>query len=191
MAILFRGFKVLERLVLVSVAFATASVGQAAFAAEETAILDVTATVHDTCDVSLTPLAFGDMETAVPASGTAQIDVYCTSLTADPTITLGEGAHYESGYRAMGYTGSVSDPTHSAFLSSNIYNISYKLGFDAEGNIDGQTASQPLLLEDQGDGFWKNSTTIYGTTVPTPRAVVGSYADSVVVTVAYMSIYDN
>lgn len=172
------------RMVLPLIAICSLSGG--AYAAEETGILDVTATVHDTCDVSLTALAFGDMENAVPTSGTAQVDIKCTTfMSPDPTISLGAGENFDDdlGLRTMALT---VDPTgaKSAYYDTTTVNIPYKLGFEAgaDATVDAAWTTMPLMPD---NGFQTNSTTLYGTTVSTPRAAVGSYSDSVVVTVAY------
>jgi spore coat protein U-like protein len=159
--------------------------GSAAFAAQETGEMTVGAVVFDTCDLFAGNLDFGTIENAVPTSATASVTVVCNSSVADPTITLGGGLMYFDGMRSMQSPQVLGNLRTVGSAIATSKTIPYKLGFSEGSNASTTEASEPLFLEDNGDGTWHGSVTVYGQTVSTPRAGVDTYSDTVVVTATY------
>ncbi|MDN7134565.1 spore coat U domain-containing protein [Pseudidiomarina terrestris] len=152
----------MKKLILTSL-IAT-GVMSAAHAATETSTFQVTAEVAASCQITTNSLAFGSFDPSVGTTGSASLDVACTSGSSG-TVTLGSGNMW-----------AMSDGTNS---------LNYALYTDASHTSvwDNMTASQTVT----GAGLATPSTfTVYGKIDAQPAAKVSAgYADTVTVTVTY------
>ena len=146
----------------------------AASAATAGGSLNVTATVTANCTVSTTALAFGNVNTINGSNvdGAGALSIVCTNgtgWTAAADVGSGSGASFSSRRMEAG----------SDQLS---YNLFTDAGF---ANVWGDGSASTSTIGGTGSGS-AQAVTIYGrvgsgqTTVP-----VGSYADTVAVTVTY------
>lgn len=147
-----------------------------AHAADATANLSVTASVLGACVVVTLPVAFGLYDpTAVTdnTAGTGTVTVTCT-LGTPYTVSLDAGANEST-------TGDVTTrrmlANTSDFLSYQLYKEVGRTnvwGDTVTNKLDGQTGTGlPQLLS------------VYGTIPKNQNAAVGTYLDTVLVTVTY------
>lgn len=160
---------------IAAVAACTTFVSSAAMAATATAdgSMAVSATVARTCTVTVGALAFSG---SISGGSTAQsaVSVSCTagSSTDNPTVTLSGGGNLNatSGLRQM--IGGDS----SASL------VPYTLSAAAGGANLAPTATVATTVANSGTSY---STTIYGSVDASANYQIGSYNDTVTVTVTY------
>lgn len=147
-------------------AFGMASAAGMGHAATETASMAVTATVVDTCDVAVDPLAFGTIDRDEGGEKTTTLTVTCTEAK-DLEIVLdgGTDAQVATPFRQM------KDATTNK--------LPYKLGF-----TDG-TDHAPNLVKTHSATASANEITLYGKIDANPSYVAGDYNDTVIITVAY------
>lgn len=135
-----------------------------AYAATETSTFQVTAEVAASCQITTAPLAFGAFDPSVGTTGSAALDVACTSGSSG-TVTL-----------ASANTWAMIDGANT---------LSYALYTDAGHTSawDDLTATQTVT----GAGLTTpTSFTVYGKIDAQPSAAVSAaYADTVTVTVTY------
>jgi spore coat protein U-like protein len=160
-----------------AVGLATVCVGlltifvQPAAAATATATLTVSANVIESCTVTNGTLAFGDYAptgaTNVDQAGT--FSVACTKGT-DATVGLGDGNNFLSGARRM------TDGTE--FLTYQLYKESGRT--NVWGNAGGA-----LVTLGAASSNAAQTLTVYGRIPPGQDVGVGSFGDSVQITVTY------
>jgi spore coat protein U-like protein len=140
-----------------------------------TTTLNVSANVASNCLVTAAPLTFADYDGSAAVDGSADLSVRCSNGTPY-TISLGDGANGTIAQRLL------SDGTND--LEYNLYTAA------ARTTIWGQTVGTNTVGgTGQGMSSTKaNTHTVYGTianNAANQDAPVGSYTDTVAVTVAY------
>ena len=142
-----------------------------AVAETETTTFQVTAEVIASCDVSASTLAFGQYNplSAGAHTGNSTITVKCSN-GASYDVGLNVGLNNDEGQRRM------SDGD-SAFLSYNLFQNAGRT--TSWGNITGTDT-----LASTGNGSSQEHQ-VYASIPEQPSASVGSYADTVTVTVTY------
>lgn len=148
-------------------------------AAEDTANLNVSATVSANCTISTSALAFGAYDpvsanASTPLTGTGGVTVTCTTGSG-ATITLGQGSNADTGSTDALPLRRMSDGA-SAFLD-------YELHQDAArttlwGNTPGTGVAH------SGDGT-ATAITVYGQVAAGQNVPSGSYGDTVLATVTF------
>jgi spore coat protein U-like protein len=155
-------------------AVSLALVSAASVASTTTTTFNVTATVISSCSVSASDLAFGNYNplTALATTGTTTITVTC-SLLAPYNIGLAVGTNGSSvTARKMKITGGGSDL------------LNYSLFRDAAHLLNwGNTVGTDTLAL-VGTGLPVGST-VYGNIAAQQNVSVGSYADTITVTVTF------
>jgi spore coat protein U-like protein len=148
-----------------------ATLGSALSAATQSANLTVTATVTASCSVSNTTLAFGGYNTTSPANvdQNATLQVACTKGTT-ATVGLDEGSHASGGARRM------SNGTD--FLTYQLYKEA------ARTNVWGNSGSDLVSLAAASSNA-SQSLTVYGRVPGSQDVSIGSYSDTVLVTVTF------
>ena len=154
---------------------AMAAITAPAFAASQTANLNVTASVSAQCTITTSPVAFGaydpvaaNVATDLTASGS--VNVACTKGTA-ATIDLGNGGSFSGGTRRMA--------SGTDFLNYGLFKdaaLSQKWGTGVAG---GTTAAYNAPNKNV------NAVTVYGMVPQAQDVTVGAYADVVVATINY------
>lgn len=152
----------MKKLILTSL-FASAMI-TTAHAATETSTFQVTSEVSASCQITTNPLAFGAFDPSVGTSGTAALDVACTSGSTG-TVTLGSANTWT--------------------MVDGVETLAYGLFTDAGYTTawDGTTVGQTVT----GAGLsTQTSFTVHGKIDAQPAAKVSAaYADTVTVTVTY------
>ncbi len=148
----------------------------AAFAATETSSMGVSATVSDNCTVSASSVAFGNVNviSTNAATGTGGITVKCTNGTSwSATASVGNGPGASVTTRRMRHD---ADSTKT---------LNYVLYTDAARTTLWGDGTSGAAISTVGTGS-EQARTIYAS-VPTGQndAALGSYSDSVTVTVTY------
>ncbi len=145
----------------------------AALAATATTTFNVTATVLKVCTVSAGTLAFGnyDPTAATPTDGTSTISVLCT-LSTPYTVRLSQGANGSSVTDRQMIGGGGSDT------------LAYSLYRDASHTQNWGETDTTDTLDVTGTGVLQ-AHTVYGRIAAQTTAPVGSYSDTVTVTVNY------
>lgn len=155
-----------------SAALLLAVLPNAANAGTATDNLAVSATVIASCNVSTSPLAFGNYNpvTATPLDAATSISVTCTNgTTYDVLMNEGGGSGASVGTRKMTSSGNLLN--YSIYRDSNRSNV---WGATIGSNVvsgTGTGAAQPI--------------DVYGRVPAQQAAPAGSYTDTVVVTVSY------
>jgi spore coat protein U-like protein len=136
--------------------------------------LATSATVTANCTVSTTPLAFGNVDStsASNVDATGGLSITCTNgsaWTASAGVGAGSGASYASRKMTAG----------SDLLNYNIYTSA------ARSTVWGDGTASTGTIGGTGNGS-AQSVTVYGRVAGGQNGVpVGSYADTVAVTVTY------
>lgn len=149
-----------------------------AFAATETANLEVSADVIDNCLISTSPLDFGNYDPvgvnfAAPLDSTGGVSITCT-LDAAVAITLGQGLNPD---------GASTDAAPLRQMSDGSTELAYNLYTDvAGGTVWGNDASSDV--PDTGTGVAENFT-VFGRVAPGQNVPAGAYVDTVVATVTF------
>lgn len=164
-----RKYMALGGLILTAASFVAVS---AASAATDTGVMNVSATVQITCDVSASNLAFGNITGDGLHTATSTITVDCTGTTATtPTVTVGEGDHFST-TRRMATAGATAY-------------IPYKLtsGTTCTGTITDLSATDTVSLTVTTAPDWSGS--VCGQIAAGGDYSTGSYTDTLTVTVDY------
>lgn len=135
-----------------------------AYAATETSTFQVTAEVAASCQITTNPLAFGAFDPSVGTTGSAALDVACTSGSTG-TVTLASANTWAmiDGVNTLAYS-LYTDSAHTTVWNSTTV---------------GQTVTGAGLST-------PTSFTVYGKINAQPSAKVSAaYADTVTVTVTY------
>ncbi|GAB3470394.1 Csu type fimbrial protein [Azotobacter salinestris] len=146
--------------------------------AEETANLDVSATVIPNCSITTTPLAFGDYDPVVTHASadldaTGTVNITCTQ-DAPVQITLGEGLNADSGSTGAAPLRQMTNG--GDFLSYDLYsNAGRTTVWGDDATVD---------VESIGTGL-EEVHTVYGRIPAGQNVAVGNYADTVVATVIF------
>jgi spore coat protein U-like protein len=140
----------------------------AAYAATATTTFQVTANVVATCSASATDMAFGAYSGAL-IDQTSAVSVTCTSTTGY-TIGLDDGLNY-------------ANSTHRSMKNAGTDYLEYELYSDVAGgtrwgNVTGTWVS------DTGTGS-AQSHTVYGRLPAGQDLFIGTYSDTITVTVTY------
>lgn len=138
--------------------------------------MSVSATVSDNCTVSASSVAFGNVNvlSTTAATGTGGITVKCTNGTSwSATASVGNGSGASVDTRRM---------THN---SDSTKTLNYVLYTDAARTTLWGNGTSGTAISSVGTGS-DQARTIYAS-VPTGQndAALGSYSDSVTVTVTY------
>jgi len=144
-------------------------------AAETTTNMAVSATVNRTCTVSAASLAFGALNATTPTDALAAITISCTAGSAadTPTVTFGLGANFTGAQR---YLKGGDAATPSALIPYGL--------FSDTGRSVAVTGSTAVATATSNAGV-TYSTSIYGRVAASPSFQLGTYSDTVVVTVTY------
>jgi spore coat protein U-like protein len=166
--------KPINKIIASFVAATIAGTGAPAIAGTASSSLASSATVSANCTVSTTAVAFGVVDTlsATPDDATGGLNVTCTSGTAW-TATAGAGT-------GTGATLSVRKMSSGANL------LNYTLYKDSgRTSIWGDGVAPTATITGTGTGSVQ-ANTIYGrVTASQGTAVIGSYADTVAVTITF------
>lgn len=160
----------MNRFMLTAVGVSGALLSQTAWAATETANMEVSATVSTVCSLSTTPLAFGEVATSGPTDATATVSVNCTGGGAY-TVGLGNGLHNVAAQRN---------------LQSGVNLLAYDL-FKEVGRTTRWGDSGAELVSGTGSAALRNLT-VYGQVTTGQTLVAGNgtpYTDTVLVTLTY------
>lgn len=150
---------------------ALAALSGTAMAATATANLSVSATVLDTCQVSVVgALVFTNPSATTATNETVpgNIVVVCTATRSNITVTLGAGGNVDGSQRRMANVGGALLP-YSIFSDGGRTSA---VGIDGEVYNAGITAAVPVPI------------TVYGQ-IPAGTYTAGAYSDTVVVTLNY------
>jgi spore coat protein U-like protein len=139
----------------------------------KTANLQVTAEVVANCNMTANNIAFGPYDPVVAnkSAHLERIDIVsmqCTPGTA-VRMELDNGQHASGGQRAM--TGPPNGRLSYEIYRSNNHNVRFGTGADAQDKVAGSNGRL---------GFWMYSRLPAGQNMP-----VGSYSDTVLVTITY------
>lgn len=146
----------------------------AAWAATETDTFEVTATVVSACTVTASgPMSFGSYDplAAVPKDTTTTVSVTC-SLAAPYNIGLNAGLH------------GVSVSARQMQISGGTDKLDYRLSQDATHLINWGNTVGTDTVAGTGTGL-AVPTTVFGRIAAGQNARVGSYADTITVTVTF------
>lgn len=138
----------MKKLIL-STLVTAAFVASTAQSATETSTFQVTAEVAASCQITTNPLAFGAFDPSVGTTGTAALDVACTSgstgtvtlssantwTMVDGTDTLAYGLYTDSGHATVWDSTTVGQSVTGAGLST-------PTSFTVYGKIDAQPAAK-------------------------------------------------
>lgn len=174
----------MKKLLIATLAVALAGVGINSHAGTNTADLTVTASIAEACAVSTTAVAFGAYDPVnANASGGANVMSTGAVLT---TCTFGTTGKLLLDQGAQG-TGTLAAPVR--FMKTGSGGANELLGYQlyaagVDNTVWGGTNATGLTLT-VGDGTQK-SQTVYGTIPKGQNTVkVGSYTDTVVVTIDF------
>lgn len=136
--------------------------------------MDVSATVTRTCTVEAAALAFGTVVEAGATSAQSAISVSCTAGSTNdaPTITFSNGLN-----QAV-----PTEPRNMIGGDSGAALIPYTLSGVAAGANLAPSASIATTAAGGGTSY---STTVYGSIAGSTGYEIGSFADTVTVTVTY------
>ncbi|HUJ14349.1 MAG TPA: spore coat U domain-containing protein [Thermoanaerobaculia bacterium] len=145
------------------------------FAAQQTANLNVTASVSAVCQITTTAVAFGAYDPVVVNAATdltaaGSVNVACTKGTP-ATIDLGTGANFSAGSRRMS--------SGTDFLGYALYKDAARTQVWGTGLTGGSTAAYTSASKASA------SVPVYGTVPQAQDVTVGSYSDTVVATINY------
>lgn len=158
--------------VLISTAVASLLMASAANAATETTTFTVGATVVDSCSISATNLAFGNFD---PLLGTA------LDATSTIDVTCSSGDTYDIGLDAGTATGAT---VTTRAMTSGVNTLNYALYSDS-GRLT-NWGNTPATDTVSGTGTGAAQTlTVYGRIPAQASAVIGTYSDTITVTVTY------
>ncbi len=147
----------------------------ATLGATDTTTFTVTASVNDSCTVSATDLGFGNYD---PHSG-SDLDA-TSSVTAKCT----NGTNYTVGLDAGTGSGATTD-NRLMTLSGGTETLSYGLYQDVDRTINWDDVGGTSPVTGTGDGT-EQAHTVYGRIAAgQTSAVVGSYSDTITVTISY------
>ena len=154
---------------------AIAALTTPAFAASQSANLNVTASVSAQCTITTTPVAFGAYDpivtnAAADLTASGSVNVACTKGTA-ATIDLGNGGNFLGGTRRMG--------SGSDFLNYGLFKDAALSQAWGTGVAGGTTAAYNAPNKNV------NSVTVFGMVPQAQDITVGNYADVVVATINY------
>ena len=157
------------------VAIAAAAFSAPASAATATANLGVSATVTNNCTISTAALAFGSYDPVVAHAstnldGTGTVTVACTKGVA-PTVGLGLGSNASGGTRRM------TDG------SSNY--LTYEMYSDAGRTTVWGDSGGALYAPGAAPSKTARNFTVYGRIPARQNAFVGSYSDTITVTITF------
>jgi len=146
-----------------------------AFAAQQTANLNVTASVSAVCTISTVTVAFGAYDpvvtnAAADLNGTGTLTVACTK-GASATIDLGVGNNLSGGSRRMG--------SGADFLNYALYKDA------ARTQVWGTAMTGGSTLTYNSASKASTNLTVYGKVPQAQDVTVGSYSDVVVATINY------
>ena len=163
----------MKRTVLSLIAMTVLSVP--AFAAQQTANLNVTASVAANCTITTSPVAFGAYDPVVANASTdltasGSVNVACTKGTP-ATIDLGNGGNLSGGSRRMG--------SGSDFLNYALYKDAARTQVWGSGLAGGSTAAYNAATKAS------TAVTVYGTVPQSQDVTVGAYSDVVLATINY------
>lgn len=142
--------------------------------AATTSNIDVTATVSKKCDITASPMSFGDVDAfgASATTTTSTVSVTCTAGTSY-TVALSKGAY--SANAAAGMTRAMSDG-NGHYLSYDLFTTNGHVDvFDVSSSLTGNGAAQALVIF----GRVPPQVPFVGAGVPT------QYADTVVASVVF------
>ena len=145
-------------------------------AANETASLNVSATVTNNCTISTAPLAFSQYDPVIANAsadldGTGRVTVACTK-GATPNIGLGGGSS------ASGTARRLSD-------GSGVNYLTYELFQDSGRSVAWTSSGSGMLTPVAATSKAARDFTVYGRIAANQDVPAGSYTDSVVATVNF------
>lgn len=151
-----------------------------AHAETSTGHLDISATIHTSCSVSASAMAFGVVVPGTDRDTEAVVSVLCTSGTAY-TLDVGDGLYQIS-------TGGSTDNLYRRQMGSAAERLPYVL-YQEAGRITEIAASvtnNNFVTTTLGNGSTQ-SYTLYGRVVGTESSTTppGSYSDTVIITVEF------
>jgi spore coat protein U-like protein len=143
-------------------------------AGTSTGTLTVTASVAGVCTIGNATLAFG---TYNPTAATA------INMTSTVTLTCSLGTPYNIGMSAGSGTGAT---TSSRLMTAGSTTLGYNLYRDSGYSLNwGNTVGTDTLSGTSSTSALTNTITIYGQIPAGENAAVGSYTDTVTMTVTY------
>ena len=162
---------------IVSILCLPALMSSAALASTATANLTPSATITNNCTVTGNPIAFGAYNplTGAEVTQTATISVTCTNGMTAPPVTLGQGLHAATGSTDAAplrqLNASVGHDLTYNLYSENTYTTVWE-------NVTGVASPTP-------NGSAQNMTVYGKIDAGQTTASVGTYTDTVVVTVTF------
>ena len=157
-------------LVLVSALALTLGSAQAA---TDSTTFGVSAEVIDSCNVAATSMAFGQIDPIANVN---------TDQTATVTVTCSNGTAYSVGLDAGGATGATVTTRQ---MTSGVNTLDYALYSDSSRTSNWGVTAASDTVDGTGSGS-AEALTVYGRVASGQQtAPVGSYADTVTVTVTY------
>ncbi|HUE79482.1 MAG TPA: spore coat U domain-containing protein [Sphingomicrobium sp.] len=150
----------MNRFMLTAVGVSGALLSQSAWAATETANMEVSASVSTVCTLATTPLAFGEVAISGTTDGTATVSVNCTGGGAY-TVGLGNGLHnvvaqrkLQSGANLLNYN-LFKEVGHTSRWGDAGAELVSGTGSDAVQNLTvyGQIASGQTLVSGNGTPY--------------------------------------
>jgi spore coat protein U-like protein len=144
-----------------------------ASAATTTTTFGVTATVSDSCSVTASALGFGTID---PTSGTA------TDATTTIDVTCSNSTTYDIGLDAGTTSGATVTSRQMDDGGGNL--LDYALYSDSGRTTNWGDTVGTDTVAGTGDGTAQTHT-VYGRVPDQPTALVGSYSDTITVTVTY------
>ncbi|MEQ1885434.1 MAG: spore coat U domain-containing protein [Bryobacteraceae bacterium] len=152
----------------------------AAFAGSNSANLSPSASITSNCTIAVgTNISFGayDPISGAVVSTTGALTIACTSDVVDPVITLGQGAHAD--------TGSTEASPLRRLQSGSDY-LAYGLYQDTGNTVWGNTSGTGVTFDNSdGDGLGHNVTVYAKIGADQHSAPAGSYSDTVVATITF------
>lgn len=164
-----------KKVLLAAAASSFTLVGVNAFAATSTTTFDATATVVDSCSVSATSMAFGNIDPLVNATT-------ATDATSTVTVTCANGTAYNVGLDAGTATAAT---VTSRKMTSGANTLSYALYRDSARTANWGATVGTDTVAGTGSGAGQ-ALTVYGR-IPSGQqaAPTGVYSDTITVTVTY------
>jgi spore coat protein U-like protein len=148
-----------------------------AFAGTDTANMNVSATVSDSCSISAGALTFGAYDTVsgLAVDGSAALTVACTSGSS-AEITLGQGDNADTGSTDAAPLRRMSDGATS-FLSYQLYQ-------DA-GHLTGWGNTSGTSVAYEASSAAPSTVSVYGSVDAGQDVPAGAYTDTVVATITF------
>jgi spore coat protein U-like protein len=177
-----------SRMALIAIALAAVA-ATPALAATATANLGVSATVTANCQISTTPVAFGNYDpvvanAATPLAASGTVSITCTKGSV-PTLALGLGANASGSTRQMAPGAGADRLTYELYQPTSIAPNAACAAAATPGQVWG-TSGAALFSPGAPAAATARSFNVCGVVPPNQTGVgVGSYSDTVVATVNF------